>query len=445
MAIPSVEESMMTSPTGAGERRGLPRNLHWLIIGVLGLSLSVVILSTAFKKEESNIAQKTQQQETARKSASSVERPVDTNGITAIQKEQEATVPPAIEKLPPVPGSTSDRKGTVTRVMEGDEQKENERILREQQRQETISGSAILAIKGKSVKSEEIAQRAAEAAGTNPAASLNKAKDAAIASILDRSNNIRAGAAGAMGVASGGNPFSAGTGVGATGAQATQTVKNQQWIQGQQTKPGNDQVIRVEYPASSNVVMQGTTIPVVLVTALNSDMPGQIVAMASSDVYDSIQGRSLIIPRGSKLYGQYNSDVQIGQERALAAFQRLIRPDGSYVNLMGMPATEANGQAGVPGDVNNHFFKMFGASFMVAGLAQLFDNSKKQTVVVSGGTGSSSLSGAAGEILVDVSKKITQRNSNLQPTITVPSGERFNVTVTRDIDIPPYRHRVPGQ
>lgn len=128
----------------------------------------------------------------------------------------------------------------------------------------------------------------------------------------------------------------------------------------------------------------------------------------------------------------------------MAAFSRMVRPDGSYVNLLGMPAADSIGQTGLTGDVNNHFLKMFGASFVTAGLAALFDNSSSKTVVMSGTSGGS-VSGAAGDVLVDVAKRINQRNANIPPTITVPAGERFVVTVTRDIDIPPYRGRLPGQ
>lgn len=451
MSAPTVEESMMTSPTGAGERRGLPRNLHWIIIGILGLVLAVVIMSAAVQKEETAKDRKTESDKANRQAVTGVEKPVDPAGFASIQREQEAAVAPTITlpsnaKLPPVP-QRDGKNIPVEIVGKGDARSADadlERIRREQQRQESITGAPILALKGKSVKADEMAQRVAELAGTDPAAMLTKAKNDALAAVTNRGTEMRS----AMGSGGAGNPFAPGAGgpspAGVGGGIAN--AKNLQWLQGQSTQPSSQQALRVESPASQTVVFQGTIVPVVLVTALNSDMPGQIVAMATSDVYDSIQGNALIIPRGSKFYGQYNSEVQIGQERALAAFQRLLRPDGSHVNLQGMPATDSIGQAGVAGDVNNHFFKMFGASFAVAGLAHLFDKNRNQSVVVSGGTnGNSSLSGAAGEILVDISKRVTQRNSNLSATITVPAGERFNVTVTKDIDIPPYRQRVPGQ
>ncbi len=457
---PSVDECLVTSPSDAGEKRGLPRNLHWIIIGLLITALGIVIIGSAVDKEAAD-AEKTEQQDSeTRKAALGIAQPVDARGIEGIKTEQESTVPsisqpsqlgaagtPGLAKLPPVPddGVKVQPRTSAELRQEADKLEEIER--KRQQREETISSSGLLAIKGKGIRAGETTERSAQAPALGSAEDLARLRNEAIAATRQRavSNHpsqemlLRAGMnqQGMLPGPYGVDPYNP--------AAQSGAATNSRWLQEQEMKAaGASQVLRAEQPSSHNVLMQGSIIPVALVTALNSDMPGQIVAQTTSDVYDSIKGTSLIIPRGSKLYGQYNAEVRIGQERAVAAFSRLIRPDGSYINLLGMPAADAMGQSGLEGDVNNHFLKMFGASFATAGLAALFDSSTNKTVVVSGGS-TGSVSGAAGDVLVDVAKRINQRNSNIPPTITVPSGTRFVITITKDIDIPPYRGRLPGQ
>lgn len=445
----------MTTPTGAGERRGLPRNLHWIITGIVMVLLMVVVLNSAQQAQQTKADRKTEQQDAERKQALAINQPVDPRAVTSIRTEQEEKVVPALEKLPAVPEAVDGKqgaKGNGAEIPRGNLTKEE--IAEEQKRvaaQERVAQSDLIVLKGKAIRADETAMRASAMTGTN-LGQANKAREEALLAARDRAQGAVGGRGGLGGGVSTANPFgsaaagrnmTAANGAGAGNASA----RNEQWLQGQAAAPGAAGALHVEYPASQNVVMQGAVVPVVLVTAINSDMPGQIVAMATSDVYDSISQTALIIPRATKFYGLYNSDVQIGQERALAAFQRMVRPDGSYVNLQGMPAADSIGQGGIPGDVNNHFIKMFGSSFMTAGLAHLFDRNRNQQVVVTSGTssGNSTMSGAAGEILVDIAKRAGQRNSNIPPTITVDAGERFVITVTRDIDIPPYRGRLPGQ
>lgn len=456
-AIPSVDESLMTSPTSAGEKKGLPRNIHWVIIGFLIAALAVVILGAAIDQEKNSAKQREDQGDTERKAALGIDRPVDARGIDGIKAEQEATVPtiakPTLDKLPPVPGvGGAPVDGAIAKVLSPEEkEKAAAAAERAARHEEAITTSNLLVIKGSRMKSSEAAEKAAAVVGTGSPEDILRLRNEALAAARNRMTGQQPGA---------GNPSNqpidlAGIleGVGGRGgrggelnALSSPAAANTRWLQEQAAQPGQgNDVIRVETPASATVLMQGAVIPAALITSLNSDMPGQIVGMITSDVYDSIRGGALIIPRGSKIYGQYNAEVKIGQERAMAAFSRLTRPDGSYINLLGMPAADSIGQSGLQGDVNNHFLKMFGASFMTAGLASLFD--RNNTVIVSGTntSGTNQAAGAAGEVLVDIAKRINQRNTNIPPTITVPAGERFVITVTRDIDIPPYRGKLPGQ
>lgn len=462
---PTVDETLVTSPTGAGERRGLPRNLHWIIIGFLVLVLGVVVLSAAFEKSKTMADEDKTKEETERKAALAVDRPTDPNQIVAIRNDQEATVPiiqPQQQKLPAVPddGEGAGGGGTAARTKGGMSQEEKEEAKSRQEREMAISASPLLAIKGNVIRANEVAANASAFVKPGSAADLQRLREEAMAQMVNRASGVT-GPGGAtqqqlMAQQVAAQQLAAqqlavqrqGGQGGANGGMGGSVQSNQQWLANQQGQPQQQVASRplgIEYPTSRTPLFQGTVIPVALVTALNSDMPGQIVAQATTDVYDSIRGEALIVPRHTKFFGAYNAEVHIGQERALAAFQRMMRPDGSYVNLMGMPAADAIGQSGLPGEVDNHFIKMFGASFATAGLAALFDRRNNSTVIVGGSANNGAVRTAAGDILVDVARKINDRNTTIQPTITVPPGEKFVITITRDIDIPPYHGRLPGQ
>ena len=182
---------------------------------------------------------------------------------------------------------------------------------------------------------------------------------------------------------------------------------------------------------------QGKVIPAVLGRNINTDLPGEVTAYVTSDVYDSLGNGDMLIPKVSVLVGQFNSDVKIGQARVMFAFQRLIMPDGRSFDLPGNRAYDMGGAAGLEGDVNNHFFKMFASSFMVAWVSEKVTQPANVTVI--GGGNSTS---PAGQVLVDVSRTILDRNKNIKPTVTVDKGERINIEVKRDMEFPgPYNRR----
>ncbi len=188
------------------------------------------------------------------------------------------------------------------------------------------------------------------------------------------------------------------------------------------------------YQAPANLVlMQGKVIPAVLGRAINSDLPGRISAYTTLDIYDSLGKGQLLIPKGSVLDGKYDSNVKIGQARILFAFERLILPDGTSFDMPPAPGSDLRGAAGIGGEVNNHFLKMFASSFFIAVLA---DKTTAPTGVTTIGNEGGGIKGAAGEVLVDVSKSILDRNKVIPPTITVRQGERINVEVVSDMVFP---------
>ena len=123
---------------------------------------------------------------------------------------------------------------------------------------------------------------------------------------------------------------------------------------------------RIQYPVSPYILQAGTVLPVVLQTTLNSDNPGVVLARVRSDVYDSINGQHLLLPKGTKLLGSYNSSISPGQSRIQVRFQRLIRPDGSSITLPSSVGVNNTGMSGAKGSVDNHWGSIIGAAALTA-------------------------------------------------------------------------------
>jgi type IV secretion system protein VirB10 len=176
------------------------------------------------------------------------------------------------------------------------------------------------------------------------------------------------------------------------------------------------------------MVVQGTIIPAVLETALNSDLPGYARAIVSRDVR-GFDGSKVVIPRGSRLIGQYKSGVATGQSRAFIVWSRLIRPDGVSVQLAS-PVADASGQSGLSGKVDRHFVQRFGSAILlsvVSGLASSIGDGSSSTVVIGGSADAQS---AAGQALASDGK--------ISPTIRVPQGTPIQVFTARDLDFSGY-------
>ena len=167
-------------------------------------------------------------------------------------------------------------------------------------------------------------------------------------------------------------------------------------------------------------VTQGTLIPAILETAISTDVPGYVRAVVSQDVR-SFDGTRVLVPRSSRLIGQYQSGVQGGQKRAYVIWTRLIRPDGASVNLAS-PAIGFDGTTGLAGEVDSHFFKRFGSAMLLSVIGGLSAIGTGGASVVLGGAGQSAASVAA------------QQDSQIGPTIRVRQGEPIRVFTARDLD-----------
>lgn len=199
--------------------------------------------------------------------------------------------------------------------------------------------------------------------------------------------------------------------------------------------------LRGNTPTSRFLLMQGSIINAVTLNAMNTDLPGEIRARTTMDVYDSIRGEYLLIPKGTTLIGRYNSDVRVGQDRINTGFRRIILPNGISVDLNGNIGQDASGAAGIPGDVNNHYGRMFYVSFLTALGAYVTERSNPAQGGTTVNTGTGAINNAAGQIFSDVNRAVIQRNSGMAPTITTPAGIPFTINVANDIELPPYRVR----
>lgn len=192
--------------------------------------------------------------------------------------------------------------------------------------------------------------------------------------------------------------------------------------------------------ASKYELMAGTVIPGLMLTGINSDLPGHIVGQVSQNTFDTVTGRYLLLPQGAKVVGLYDSKVTYGQERVLVVWNRIILPNGKSISLEGMPGTDLSGYAGMKDKVNNHYLKLLSGvvlgSFLGAGAQVAYGDYQN----VNPDFGQLALQGAAQNIN-QAGQKITQKNLNVQPTLEIRPGLRFNIFVTKDITLEPYESR----
>ncbi|MCX7122668.1 MAG: hypothetical protein NTV32_03225 [Gammaproteobacteria bacterium] len=191
----------------------------------------------------------------------------------------------------------------------------------------------------------------------------------------------------------------------------------------------------VQNPASPYMVMAGSVIPATLITGINSDLPGQIQAIVSQNVYDSSTGNSVLIPQGARLVGQYDSQVAYGQSRVLIVWSRIIFPNDQSLDLQGMPGADLSGFAGLHDQVDNHYIRIFGSALLMSVFSAGMQLSQPQTSSVNGASPSNQqiIAGAMGQELSQTATQMIQQNLNIQPTLNIRPGDNFNVLVTRDI------------
>ena len=181
----------------------------------------------------------------------------------------------------------------------------------------------------------------------------------------------------------------------------------------------------------------GAVIPGVMVTGINSDLPGNIIAQVSQNVFDTATGRQLLIPQGAKLFGVYDSRVIYGQERVLVAWNRLMFPDGSAVTLGAMPGSDMAGNAGYTDKVNNHYLRIFGSAILMSMITGGMSYSMDSLDTSGGDSDKPTLQNEMGAALASqlgqATLQILQKNLNIAPTLEIRPGYQFNVIVTKDM------------
>jgi len=192
---------------------------------------------------------------------------------------------------------------------------------------------------------------------------------------------------------------------------------------------------RLTNPPSPYVVQAGAVIPAALITGIRSDLPGQVTAQVTENVYDSPTGRFLLIPQGSKLVGLYDSQISFGQDRVLLVWTRLLMPNGQSIVLERQPGADTQGFAGLEDEVDHHWSRLIMAAALstVLGVgAELGATSGDSAIVTALRRGSTDSLNQAGQ-------QVVGRNLNIQPTITIRPGFPVRVIVNRDLVLAHYQ------
>ena len=187
-------------------------------------------------------------------------------------------------------------------------------------------------------------------------------------------------------------------------------------------------------PRTPYELRAGFVIPATLISGINSELAGQIVAQVSQDVYDTPRGKYKLIPQGARLVGSYSSDVLYGQSRIFIAWQRIVFPDGKAMDIGAMPGADSAGYAGFKDQVNNHYFRLFSSALLMSSVTAGVALSQPETGSFnSRQTAGSAMSEALGQQLGQVTAQLISRNLNIAPTLEIRPGYRFNVVVIKDL------------
>ncbi|UPT86980.1 TrbI/VirB10 family protein [Bradyrhizobium barranii subsp. apii] len=196
---------------------------------------------------------------------------------------------------------------------------------------------------------------------------------------------------------------------------------------------------RVTKPASPYIVQAGTVIPGALITGVRSDLPGQITAQVTENVFDTPTGRFLLVPQGARLIGLYDSQVTFGQSRVLLVWTRLIMPNGRSIVLERQSGADSAGYAGLQDEVDNHWSELFKAAALSTFLAIGTEVGAGSDINSNDSAIIQALRRGAGDSLNQTGQQVVRRSLNIQPTLTVRPGFPMRVIVNRDLVLEPYR------
>lgn len=190
---------------------------------------------------------------------------------------------------------------------------------------------------------------------------------------------------------------------------------------------------RLQEPISPYQVMAGTIIPASLITGLNSDLPGQVIAQVTEHVYDTPTGQYLLIPQGSKLIGRYDSVIAFGQSRALVVWSRIVMPDGTSITIDNLPAVDMSGYAGLEDRVDHHSWQLFKAAILssVLSVSSEIGRDRDDDIL-------NALRDGGQQTINQAGQQIVTKQLQVQPTLKIRPGWRLRVIVNKDIVLQPY-------
>ena len=195
--------------------------------------------------------------------------------------------------------------------------------------------------------------------------------------------------------------------------------------------------------ATKHTLRAGSVIPAALVTGMNSDLPGPVVAQVTRNVYDSATQRDVLIPAGTRLVGEYDDQIAYGQDRALVAWTQMLFPDGTSVELPGLPGADLEGYAGLSDRVDRHYGRVFGSALLLAAVGAGVEMAAPNNRGI--GFDVSPQEVASRQIAIELSRIATEtvrQDLRVEPTVRVSPGYRFYVLLARDLPFAsPYRPR----
>jgi type IV secretion system protein VirB10 len=230
-------------------------------------------------------------------------------------------------------------------------------------------------------------------------------------------------------------PSNGGAGNQSAGPSSNQSLQDQKlaFLNGPSDAPtvSSD---RLTPTASPYIIQAGAIIPAALITGIESDLPGQITAQVTENVYDSPTGQYLLIPQGARLIGEYNSEVAYAQTRVQLIWTRLIMPDGQSIVLDNQPGADTQGYSGLQDGMNNHWVALFKAAllstFMSVG-AEAGTSDQENNLIQAIRSGASDSFNQAGQ-------QVVERELNIKPTLTIRPGFPVRVIVNQDLVLQPY-------
>ena len=197
----------------------------------------------------------------------------------------------------------------------------------------------------------------------------------------------------------------------------------------------------IHQPLSRYEVKAGAVIPVLLVTGINSDLPGNVIGMVRENVYDTRSGDYLLIPQGTRVLGSYDSMVSYGQKRVLVSWSRMIRPDGSSIVIENMPGSDLAGSAGYKDRVDNHFDRLVGGALLSSLLSVGATVSQGTYTDEASMSTQQRMAASVGQNIATTGSQITRKNLDIQPTLIIRAGRSVNILVNKDMILSPYNSK----